>query len=296
MPSRISNSNSISKSNSNINNVINGSNTLIKLFCCLIIIVLICILIGNYAFKNGMLTCDHYVFNTYLYIILAILLTFMVVLINDQTGLFNSLLIWMSQGGIFRIIIIFIILLGILIGLLFALKTVDPKNIVASNAIWFLLIFILGVLLIPTIWFGRLTNVVGLAGILTVVITALVGLVGYYYGEQIIRFDWDYYLNIALICLVVVSIIGSFLITDPSTMMTFFLIISIISLIIFIMLLLSNHKKLKENADKCVDGKAVPNYPLESFSLFIKMLNIFMDLIRILGTLKGRRSGRSGRR
>jgi len=296
MPSRISNSNSISKSNSNINNVINGSNTLIKLFCCLIIIVLICILIGNYAFKNGMLTCDHYVFNTYLYIILAILLTFMVVLINDQTGLFNSLLIWMSQGGIFRIIIIFIILLGILFGLLFALKNVDPKNIVASNAIWFLLIFILGVLLIPTIWFGRLTNVVGLAGILTVVITALVGLVGYYYGEQIIRFDWDYYLNIALICLVVVSIIGSFLITDPSTMMTFFLIISIISLIIFIMLLLSNHKKLKENADKCVDGKAVPNYPLESFSLFIKMLNIFMDLIRILGTLKGRRSGRSGRR
>ena len=292
MPSRISNSNSnsksISKSNSNINNIINGSNTLLKLFCCLTIIVLICILIGNYAFKNGMLTCDHYVFNTYLYIILAILLTFMVVLINDQTGLFNSLLIWMSQGGIFRIIIIFIILLGILIGLLSALKTVDPKNIVASNSIWFLLIFILGILLIPTIWFGRLTDVVGLAGILTVVITALVGLVGYYYGEQIIRFDWDYYLNIALICLVVVSVIGSFLITDSSTMMTFFLIISIISLIIFILLLLSNHKKLKENADKCVDGKVVPNYPVESFGLFIKILNIFMDLIRILGTLKSR--------
>jgi len=63
--------------------------------------------------------------------------------------------------------------------------------------------------------------------------------------------------------------------------------ISLISLVIFILLLLSNHKKLKENADKCIDGKVVPNYPVESFGLFIKILNIFQDLIRILRTLKG---------
>ena len=71
-----------------INNI-KGSNTLIKLFCSLAIVVLICILIGNYAFKSGHLTCDHYVFNTYLYIILAIVLMFIVVLLNDQTGIFN---------------------------------------------------------------------------------------------------------------------------------------------------------------------------------------------------------------
>jgi len=273
-------------SNSNINNVINGSNTLLKLFCCLTIIVLICILIGNYAFKNGMLTCDHYVFNTYLYIILSILLIFMVVLINDQTGLFNSLIIWMFQGGMFRAIIIFILLIVLLFGLVYALNTVNPNNIVASNSIWFLLIFILGISLIPTIIFGRLTDVVGLAGILTIIITTLVGLAGYYYGDMIVRFDWDYYLNIALFFLIIVLIIGKFLITDSDTMMKFFLVISIISVIIFGLLLLSNHKKLKENADKCIDGKVVPNYPVESFSIFIKILNLFQDLIHILGISK----------
>lgn len=61
------------------------------------------------------------------------------------------------------------------------------------------------------------------------------------------------------------------------------------SLVIFVLLLLSNHKKLKENADKCIDGKVVPNYPYESFGIFIKMLNIFQDLIRILGLSKLRR-------
>jgi FtsH-binding integral membrane protein len=267
-----------------INNIIKGSNTLLKLFCCLTIFIIICILIGNYAFKNGILTCDHYVFNTYLYIILAILLIFIIVLINDQFGIFNSFIIWLVQGSIARLIITIIAILVILFVLINQLNKVNPENILVSNLIWFSLIFILGFFLIPTIWFGRLNDVVGLAGILTISITAIVGLAGYYYGDQIVTFDWDTYLSYSLFGIIIVSIIGRFLITDYNQMMNFFLVISIISLIIFTLLLLSNHKKLKQNADKCIDGKVVPNYPVESFGLFIKILNIFQDLIRILGS------------
>ena len=273
----------------NMNNIIKGSDTLLKLFCCLTIVVFICILIGNNAFKNGILTCNNYVFNTYLYIILAILLIFIIVLVNDQIGIFNSFLLWISQGGIFRVIITFIIIIAILFYLIFLLHTVSPQNILASNAIWSSLVLVLGILLIPTIWYGRLTDVVGLAGTLTILITTIVGLLGYYYGDKIITFDWEYYLNIALWCLIIVIILGSFLITEQSTMMTFYLIISIISLVIFVLLLLSNHKKLKESSEKCIDGKVVPNYPVESFGLFIKILNIFSDLIRILGRLNRRK-------
>jgi hypothetical protein len=43
--------------------------------------------------------------------------------------------------------------------------------------------------------------------------------------------------------------------------------------VIFVLLLLSNHKKLKDNAEKCVDGQVVPNYPVESYSLIIKIVN-----------------------
>ena len=271
------------------NNIIKGSNTLLKLFSCLIIIVLICILIGHYAFKNGILTCDHYVFNTYLYIILAILLTFMVVLINDQTGVFNSLLLWMMEGSKFRVIVTFIIIILILFFLIYELFNVDPQNIVASNLIWVTLIFILGIFMIPTIWFGRLSDVVGLAGILTIMITISVGILGYYYGDNIVTFDWDKYLNYALWFLIILIISGLFFITDIKNLSTFLFIISIISLLIFVLLLLSNHKKLKENSEKCIDGKVIPNYPLESFSLFIRILNIFQNIIRILGRLNGRR-------
>jgi FtsH-binding integral membrane protein len=276
----------------NFNNIIKGSNTLLKLFSCLVIIVIICILIGHYAFKNGILTCDHYVFNTYLYIILAILLTFMVVLINDQTGIFNSLILWLVEGAQVRVIVTFIIIIILLFWLMYELYKVDPQNIVASNAIWFTLIFILGFFLIPTIWFGRLNDVVGLAGILTIFITVVVGILGYYYGDNIVTFDWDKYLNYALWVLIILIIAGMFFIRDIKNLSTFYFVISIISLLIFVLLLLSNHKKLKENSEKCIDGKVVPNYPVESFSLFIRMLNIFSDLIRILGRLKGRKGKR----
>jgi FtsH-binding integral membrane protein len=275
-----------SNSNKQLNNIISSNNALLKLFCTLIIIVVICILIGNYAFKNGSLTCDHYVLNTYLYIILAILLVFMVVLINDKYGIFNSFLLWMSQGSMIRIIIICIILLILLLGLSYALLKVNPNNIVASNTIWTLLILILGILLIPTIWFGRLENVVGIAGISTILITIGVGLLGYYYGDEIVTFDWDKYLNYALMALIGIIFIGMFIIENPETMFNFIFIISILILIIFILLLLSNHKKLKENSEKCIDGKTVPNYPVESFNIFIKMLNIFQELIRIFAMLK----------
>ena len=265
------------------NNIITSNNALTKLFCTLIVAVVICILIGHFAFKNGMLTCNNYVLNTYLYIILAILLMVMVVLVNDKFGIFNSLLLWMSQGSMFRIVGTFIIILCITFGLLIALYKIKPTNIAASNIIWAALILTLGIFLIPTIWFGRLTNVVGLASMLTILITIVVGFLGYYYGNEIVTFDWDKYLNYALLVLICVIIIGPYMITNPDSMYIFYMTISIVGLIIFVLLLLSNHKQLKQNADKCIDGQAVPNYPMESFNIFIKMLNIFQDLIRILG-------------
>jgi len=276
---------------------IENSNVLLKLFCCLVIIVLICITIGHYAFKNGVLTCDHYVFNTYLYIILAIMLMFLIVLINDQFGIFNTLLEKIVSNGLFVGLIAILLILGLIILLTYALHKVDPKNLLASNGIWLSLVTIIGILMISTIQLGRMTDVVGLAGILTVVIVIVVGLLGYYMGDKIITFDWDYYLRIALIGIIILSFIGLFIglyfIRDPNIMITFFYIISILSLIIFILLLLSNHKKLKENSEKCIDGKVVPNYPLESWNLVIKIVNIFADLIRILAVRKMR--GRIGK-
>lgn len=290
MPSNRKTSNNNSKITSMLDiEAINGSNTLLKMFSCLIIIVVICLLIGNYAFNNGVLTCSHYEFNTYLYIILAILLMFFVVLLNDQFGFFTSILMWIMSGGFITFIIFFIVIFALIIGLTYLLKKTDPSNLVASNGIWLALVFLLGILIIPTMLIGRAFGVIGLAGLFTILITIIVGLLGYYYGDKIITFNWDLYLSIALVIMIVVSIAGQFLITNPQDMITFIYVISIIFIIIFALLLLSSHKKLKENSEKCIDGQTVPNYPLESFGIVIKIYNIFSNMVYALVSRKLRK-------
>ena len=262
------------------------NNTTLQIICSLIIITLICIAIGNYAFKNGLLTCDHYVLNTYLYILLSVFIIYLIVLINDKTGIFNDDIV--SNYGL----LISIVLLIICLYLLYILHKIPPQEIFKSNIVWLLLIIILGIFIIPAIELGRMTNVLGNAGLYTCIIVIIIGLLGYYKGDYIVRFDWDYYLYICLALLIGIIIIGIiyiFMYNPPlEKIIMFIYIISIISLIIFVLLLLSVHKKLKENAEKCINsnGTIIPNYPVQSFTIIIKIYNIFTDLVNILGVRK----------
>jgi len=268
--------------------MIPDNHTLLKIFCSLVIIVLICIAIGHYAFKNGELTCDHYILNTFLYVILAIMLMFMLVLLNDKYGVFNGLLDFFFYSSTSPILA-YIVMLALIITLSYAINHIPPQNIIASNAVWLLLVMLITLILIPSIYFGRVSGVVGIAGLFTIGIVVATGLAGYYYGDLLITFDWDFYLTWALVAWIVIFILGIWMTKTPSEMVNFIYIMSIASLIIFVLLLLSYFKTLKKNANKCVDGTMVPNYPLESWRLVIKMVNVFVDMIRILGIRRMRR-------
>jgi FtsH-binding integral membrane protein len=180
-------------------------------------------------------------------------------------------------------------MLVLIFGLSYAIVHIPPQNILASNAVWLLLVMLISLILIPSIYFGRVSGVVGMAGLITVAVVVATGLVGYYYGDTLITFDWDYYLTWALIAWIVIFILGRFMITTPTEMINFIYIMAIASLIIFVLLLVSYFKTLKQNANKCVDGQVIPNYPLESWRLVIKMVNVFVDMIRILGIRRIRR-------
>jgi FtsH-binding integral membrane protein len=212
----------------------------------------------------------------------------LVVIINDRNGFAMSLLSVFGHGRISSIIM-FIVLLLVMIGLIFLLHYINPQNIIAANSVWLLLVVLTGIILIPIIFFARLFDVLGTGVLITIIVVIITGLIGYFYGDKIITFDWDTYLNWALIGLILISVFGSFIITDLNSMLSFTYLISIGGLIIFVLLLLSNHKKLKQNAEKCIDGKVFPNYPVESYGIIIKIANIFKDILRILMVKKIRR-------
>ena len=147
----------------------------------------------------------------------------------------------------------------------------------------------LGVLIIPIIYIGRIMNVINKALYITIILVTITGLLGYFYGDKIITFDWDYYLYIALVILIIISILGGLYFiynSDIIAYVNFIYVLSLLIIIIFTLLLLSNYKKLRENADNCDDGKVIPNFPVESFSIIIKIYNIFTKLIQMLGIRK----------
>ena len=268
--------------------MIPDNNILLQIFCSLVIIVLICIALGHYAFKNGELTCDHYILNTYLYVILAIVLIFMLFLLNDKYGIFHKMLDYFFYSASSPLIS-FLVMLAIIIGLSYAIVHVPPQNIIASNAVWLLLVMLITLVLIPSIYFGRVSGVMGMAGLITVAVVVATGLVGYYYGDELITFDWDTYLTWALFGWIVISFIGWMMVKTAEDAVNFIYVMAIASLVLFVLLLLSYFKKLKENAAKCVDGQVVPNYPLESWNLIVKVVNVLVDMIRILGIRRMRR-------
>ena len=53
-----------------------------------------------------------------------------------------------------------------------------------------------------------------------------------------------------------------------------------IIIIIFILLLISNNKDIIDNSLLCNNDKITPSYTIESFSMFMKLINTFINLLR----------------
>ena len=99
---------------------------------------------------------------------------------------------------------------------------------------------ITGFIVTASLYLGIHTGVLYQAT-LTIIVTIVTGLIGYY-GEQLISVDFEKYLSGALILLIIAYIIGPFFVKD---IVQFYYIMAGISLVIFILLLLAYNKNIR---------------------------------------------------
>ena len=235
--------------------------------------VILVFMINNYGYNDGKMICDNYVLNSYLYVVLAFVIMGITVLVNNKLNLVEKL-------GMIGFLISFILSIVLII----VFKFVDKNDLFKLHLVWVLFFICLGYTLTITHMVYRDTNVLYTGYILTILVTIITGLFGYYYGQYIPK-NIDIYLYGALILLIIVQLFGPFMVKDLDnfTYMTAF-----VGLIIFILLLLSYHKKMRKNAEKCSNDNALPNYPNEAMGLVIKIVNVLQDILRLLN---GRRRG-----
>jgi hypothetical protein len=240
--------------------------------------------------NNGKLICDNYVLSTYLYILLSFVLMGLFALIYIYTNFYGSMLKFFKSSGIGMLIFIFIMYIVLLIGCFILLNKLDPvKQGELLHLVWLILLLLLSILFGITVMFGMMNNTLLTALLLLVLITAITGFVGYKYGKQLLPIDFDKYLYGALIVLVVVQFGVVFLVKDKAIMEKLIYVFAFISLIIFVLLMLSYNNKIRQRAEQCNAEFNPPNYPKEAMGLVIKMLNVLQDLLVLLGRKKGGR-------
>lgn len=258
---------------------------LLPLLISIAIILVNIVAIYNYSFdKDNKPTCQDYILNSYLYIILGIVFIVSLWIINDT----NKVLFTLDMLGI-NLLLGTVLYLVVYILLLTGIYFLPEEYIGLTHVLWVLLMYLLSCMTYLLYLIGVETGVIKMGVLILLVITILTSSVGFFYGD-IFSQDLKKYLRWSLFALIIAELAVFYLVNDMDLKIKLMIGLSFIGIIIFSLFLLNYTKQLKENAEKC----EVANYPKESVKFIIAIMNIFGDIIRILALTKGRgkRGGR----
>lgn len=231
-------------------------------------LIVLCIIIYNTAFAGGRPTCNHYIFNVYMYLFLAILISMLSYIISTEN---KTELNKLSKTNILFNVVVILLLFGSLI-----LTTTFKENQLLSH-----LFFLIFVALNGFIMFYSLQNVdkklILEALIQCSVAMVVLSLVVFMYPEYI-KSEWGYLLFLLLIILIVAQLVTTLIIgpLDPKYKL-YQKLFAYFGIVIFSAFVLVDTKVILERSKSCV----VPSYPSASLELFLDALNIFTELVEI---------------
>ena len=239
----------------------------------------------NTSFRNGTFTCDKYILNTYLYLILAIIFValFVQVLTHKNVTLFTEL------ANNYRYLYLF----GLLFALIFSvlgISLTDPKNIVLKHLFWLMFVTFSAILFQPIHMMyikAGLQNVIINSLVITFILVSTLTAIAFL-KPDFIKPSWGPVLFFALLGIILVELFA--IMTDSYNNR----LINYIVIAIFIGYLLYDTKFMRVRAEKCLDdcdyhsfnrfdhgAKCVkPDYIRESMNIFLDIYNLFL---RILG-------------
>lgn len=240
--------------------------TLIRVFVALFIIVVIGFSIVLNSFEKGQFTCNKYILNTYLYVILTFNIIALYCLSLEHFDVEYSM-------NLFKLLGIFLITIGLLISLRF----IDPKYVAFKHLIWF--IFVLGISFIFYPMFHSFNDktVIISAAFTTILLTIGLSIIAYV-RPDLISLSLAPMLLILLIAGIIMEITLLVLYrNDYSKISNVFRAISYFFIAVFMGYILYDTKMLQIRAKECVKA----DYIQESLHLFLDIFNIFIRMLAL---------------
>jgi FtsH-binding integral membrane protein len=227
-----------------------------QLMILAIFIVMVVFFVYTRSFTNDVPSCNGYISNVYLYVLLALLLTsFSVLFIAKRNYPITST----------KTLLAF----AIAMLALFSIFMTNPINVIFNHILW--LAFIIAISIsVYTIW--RQTeyrHIVSSTLIITLLLT--VGLIAVVHiNPDWVKLSWGSTLTLALL-------VGLFAWIIPMlffNIANYYKLLSAVFVFIFMMLILYDTKLLRVKATECT----IPNYPKDSIGLFLDVINLITPL------------------
>tara|TARA_B110000902_G_C14144426_1_gene527060 strand:- start:133 stop:996 length:864 start_codon:yes stop_codon:yes gene_type:complete len=245
------------------------------------------------AFENNTYTCKNILVNTYLYILISLLLFHIITMLLINNDLHIRFFTIIHKFNYFMRVVIFIAIIAILFGLFYAFD-MNSTNILVSHFI--LLILISFFSLFISLQYAKLKkrNLYNKVFYTTLLFICVLLLLFYFNQDLIKQYLSKEYYYIVLILFFVVLLVELVYILLIGYNKTITVLISAIVLIIFGYFLLADTQRILDiseencnlslkncNANINCDIDNYPNYPQKSFNIFNNIIVIFQQIAEI---------------
>lgn len=227
----------------------------------LVLTVLILIVLGilyTRSFNNDIPTCDGYVTNVYLYVLLGLLIVaFSIVFISKRRYAITNV----------KKLIAFIIAMFAM----FSIFAIKPENILLNHAVWLVFVISMGVMMYSIWRYSEYRGILTSSMMSVAIIFGLLTTVSFI-RPDLIKLSWGGGLTIALLAGILASLIPIFFETARTT--GYQKALSAFFVFVFMMLIMYDTKFLIEKSKICI----YPDYPQDSLGLFLDILNLFNNI------------------
>lgn len=242
-----------------------------NIFITLGIIAILAITIMNYAIKGNKFTCQKYILNTYIYILLAFVIMALICF-----GLEYKKHNYLVSG--YQFLALFLISIGFLI----ASMSIDRTRLVLKHLVWLAFILCIGYIFYPMYVYAK-TQKVLLESLLTAILLVIFLSIAVFVKPDIVSLSIGPVLFWLLVGGIILSLVNMFFMRrNPESQYSYFRLLSYFFVGLFTVFILYDTKRLRINAQTCIE-KIGADYIKESLSLFLDILNLLIRIISLKG-------------
>lgn len=237
------------------------------------VLAIVGIIIALIVNTHKQLTPNNYVVNSYLYIILAILLVSFLILIMKKYNLGRHI----NSMAIFGVLILSIIVL-------FAMYMIDVRQTVLRHILWVVFIVCIAIIIFPVALSAEGADVLWKSIITVIIVVLLLTYIASRFPRDAFN-SWGTYLSVGLVALIIFGIIDFILPGHSSTRAKIFGILIILLFSAYVLYdtnIIYQHAQIASYVcGNTTNQLTCADYPGESLALFLDIINLFSGTVSI---------------